>query len=124
MDQARIRRRRPVVSGARRTVRIEGRELGAPVSMFLVDVDPGHGSSLHVHPYAETWVLRLGEAEFQVGEARLRAGAGDVVVGPAGTPHRFVNVGEGRLEMVCIHAAEAIAQEDLEPGRPAPVAEA
>ncbi|GIL01969.1 MAG: cupin [Alphaproteobacteria bacterium] len=97
-----------------RTVRFEGADHGSPVSMFLVDNEPGEGSRLHVHPYAETWVVRAGEAEFTVGDRKLRATAGDIVVGPAQTPHRFENVGTRRLKLVCIHASARIIQEMVE----------
>lgn len=95
---------------ASRTVRFEGYEHGSGVSFFLVDNDPGQGPGLHVHPYAETWIIRAGEAEFTLGRERTRARPGDIVVGAAGIPHKFRNVGSGRLEMVCIHASDRIIQ--------------
>ena len=98
-------------SGTSRTARFEGGEYGSQISFFLVDNEPGQGPGLHVHPYSETWVVRSGEAEFTVGTEKLRAGAGAVLVGPAGIPHKFVNVGPGRLELICIHAHEAIVQD-------------
>lgn len=106
-----IRRHREPAPEASRTVRFEGRELGGPVSLFLVDAPPGHGSALHVHPYAETWVVRKGEVEFTVGEARTRALPGDIVVAAAHVPHRFENIGTERLEIVCIHPDETIRQQ-------------
>lgn len=106
-----VRRHQEPAPGASRTVRFEGRELDGPVSLFLVDTPPGHGSELHVHPYAETWVVRKGEAEFTVGDARTRAHPGDIVVAAANVPHRFENVGTDRLELVCIHPDEVIRQE-------------
>jgi mannose-6-phosphate isomerase-like protein (cupin superfamily) len=97
--------------GQSRTVRFEGRDFGTPISFFLVDAEPGRGSALHVHPYSETWVVRKGEAEFTVGSDTTRAYPGDIVVAAAEIPHRFLNVGEGRLELVCIHPNETIVQE-------------
>ncbi|WP_420963201.1 cupin domain-containing protein [Brucella sp. IR073] len=99
--------------GDSRTVRFEGRELGGPVSFFLIDAAPGRGSALHVHPYQETWMVREGEAEFTVGGDKTRAHAGDIVVAAANVPHRFENVGIGRLEMICIHPSDTIRQENL-----------
>jgi quercetin dioxygenase-like cupin family protein len=99
--------------GQNRTVRFEGQELGGPVSFFLVDAEPGRGSAMHVHPYSETWIVRKGEAEFTVGGQTTRGYAGDIVVAAADIPHRFLNVGEGRLELVCIHPNERILQENL-----------
>ncbi|RJG43622.1 cupin domain-containing protein [Mesorhizobium sp. DCY119] len=108
-----IRRTEPK-PGASRTVLFQGNEHGSEVSFFLVDNDPGQGPGLHVHPYTETWVVRSGEAEFTVGREKTRATAGDIVVGAANIPHKFVNVGTGRLEIVCIHANDRVVQEFLE----------
>ncbi len=96
--------------GTSRTVRFEGRHFGSEVSLFVVDADPGRGPALHVHPYAETWVVRKGEAEFTVGNDKTRGSAGDIIVGPANVPHRFENVGTGRLEIVCIHPSQTFEQ--------------
>lgn len=106
-----IRKHEEPAPDASRTVRFEGRELDGPVSLFLVDAPPGHGSALHVHPYAETWVVRKGEVEFTVGAAHTRAFPGDIVVAAANVPHRFENVGTDRLELVCIHPDAVIRQE-------------
>ncbi|MBA2383978.1 MAG: cupin domain-containing protein, partial [Actinobacteria bacterium] len=55
-----------------------------------------------------------GTARFTADADELEAGPGDIVVVGPGTPHKFVNVGAGRLEMVCIHASPRILQEWLE----------
>ncbi|QNA83520.1 cupin domain-containing protein [Sphingomonas sp. So64.6b] len=96
-----------------RTVRFEGQDFGTPVSFFLVDVGPGQGSVLHRHPYSETWIVRHGEADLTVGDGTVRGYPGDIVVAPADIPHRFVNAGAGRLELVCIHANGTIVQENV-----------
>lgn len=113
MTDIRIRRHRAPAPGESPTVRFEGRDFGSPVSMFLTDKRPGEGSGLHLHPYRETWVVQRGEAEFTVGEERIRATTGDIVVAPANVPHCFVNVGGDRLQVVCIHPSETILQQDL-----------
>ncbi|MCF3641330.1 cupin domain-containing protein [Rhizobium sp. TRM95111] len=106
-----IQRHQEPRPGQSRTVRFEGRDLGGPVSFFLVDNEPGQGSALHLHPYPETWIVRKGEAEFTVGGETARAFPGDIVVAAANIPHRFENVGSGRLELVCIHPGETIVQD-------------
>ena len=63
------------------------------VSFFLVDSPPGSGAGLHTHPYEEVFVVQEGEVTFTVGEARIEATAGQIVVVPAGLPHKFVNSG-------------------------------
>lgn len=109
----RILRHQEPQPGQSRTVRFEGRDLGGPVSFFLVDAEPGRGSALHVHPYSETWVVRKGEAEFTVGDDKIRAYPGDIVVAAANVPHRFENVGAERLELFCIRPNDAIVQKNL-----------
>ncbi len=113
MPSAVVRRHRKPAPGASRTVRFDGRDFAAPVSLFLTDSAPGQGSGLHMHPYVETWLVQAGEAEFTVGDARLPATTGDIVVAPADVPHRFLNVGTGRLRLVCIHPREMIQQTDI-----------
>lgn len=34
----------------------------------------------------------------------MHARPGDIVVGAANIPHKFLNVGDGRLEVICTHA--------------------
>lgn len=108
-----VRRHQQPKPGESRVVRFEGRDFGAQVSFFLVDNDPGRGSALHTHPYPETWIVRNGEAEFTVGSEKTRAFPGDIVVAAANVPHRFENVGTGRLELVCIHPNDAIIQQTI-----------
>ena len=97
-----------------RTLRFEGEEHGSGVSMFLVDNEPGEGPGLHVHPYSETWVVRSGQARFTADGEDLEAGPGDILVVGPNTPHKFVNLGPGRLDLVCVHDSPRIIQEDLE----------
>lgn len=86
--------------------RFVGAEHGdVPVSLFLVEAGPGSGPELHRHPYPEVFVLANGRAEFEVGGARLVAGAGDIVIAPAGAPHRFTSIGTDRLQLTAIHTA-------------------
>lgn len=83
-----------------------GRDHGnVPISMFLVHNRPGEGPELHRHPYAEVFVVHSGQARFELDDATLTAGAGDIVIAPAGAAHRFTNAGAGELSMTCIHAA-------------------
>ncbi|SMQ58967.1 Cupin domain-containing protein [Devosia lucknowensis] len=97
-----------------RTIKFEGGAYGTPISFFAVDNETGQGPGLHTHPYAETWVVRRGRAEVVIGDERFEVGPGDIAVAPANTPHKFTNLGPDRLDIVCIHAAGAIEQADLE----------
>jgi mannose-6-phosphate isomerase-like protein (cupin superfamily) len=85
----------------------------ANVSFFLVDGPPGSGAGLHKHPYEEVFVVQEGEATFTVGEEEIEVTAGQIVVVPAGVPHKFVNSGTGPLRQVDIHPSGRIRQVDL-----------
>jgi mannose-6-phosphate isomerase-like protein (cupin superfamily) len=74
-----------------------------PVSFFLIRFAPGVGPELHRHPYAEIFVIEAGEATFQVDNAEMVAGAGQIVIAPAGSPHRFTNTGTAELRLTAIH---------------------
>ena len=97
------------------TVTFEGEPYGSEVSFFLVGNQvPGSGPVLHRHPYSETWIVRTGTARFTADGEEIEAGPGDIVVVGPQTPHKFENTGTDRLDMVCIHAAPRIVQENLE----------
>jgi mannose-6-phosphate isomerase-like protein (cupin superfamily) len=89
---------------------------GANVSFFLTDAPPGSGPSLHTHPYAEVFLVQEGRATFTVGDSSIEATGGQILVVPAGTPHRFVNSGTGRLRQISIHTSERMVTEWLEEG--------
>ena len=94
--------------------RFEGYRYGdVDVSFFLVDSPPGGGAVLHTHPYEEVFVTLEGEATFTVGGATIKVSAGQVVVAPAGVPHKFVNSGRGPLRQVDIHPSGRIQQENI-----------
>lgn len=91
--------------------KFEGRRYGgADVSFFLVDAPPGSGPSLHTHPYEEVLVLQEGRASFTVGDVTFEANAGQIVVVPAGVPHKFVNSGAGPLRQLDIHPSGHVTQ--------------
>jgi mannose-6-phosphate isomerase-like protein (cupin superfamily) len=96
------------------TVKFEGGDYGFGSSFFHVKVEPGQGASLHVHPYPETWIVIRGRVRFTVGGEPIEPGEGNMVVAGKEIPHKFVNIGSGPLEMVCLHPSERIIQEDLE----------
>ncbi|MQA99889.1 MAG: cupin domain-containing protein [Actinobacteria bacterium] len=63
---------------------------------------------------SETWIIRGGSARFTVDGREMEAGAGDILVVQAETPHKFKNVGPGSLDIACIHPSPRFIQEDLE----------
>lgn len=97
-----------------RTIRFEGDSYGTGISFFSVDNEPGEGPALHVHPYPETWIVKSGRAVIVAGNDSFEVGPNDIAIVPGGVPHKFTNLGPGRLEIVCIHAAGTMVQDDLE----------
>ena len=94
--------------------RFEGYRYGeVNVSFFLVESPPGGGALLHHHPYEEVFVTLEGEATFTVGEDTIEVSAGQIVVAPAGVPHKFVNSGSGLLRQVDIHPSGRIQQVNI-----------
>jgi mannose-6-phosphate isomerase-like protein (cupin superfamily) len=88
----------------------EGASHGSGASIIFVRLEPGRpGPRLHMHPYPETFVVRRGQVDFTVGDEQVAAAAGDIVVVPADTPHRFDNGGDDLLEMMDIHPNERFA---------------
>lgn len=95
--------------------RFEGyrHDTGVTVLFYATD-EIGAGPVLHVHPYDEVFILRAGHGRFTIGEQTIEAQAGDILIGPANVPHKFVNLGPGRLETIDIHQSDRWIQEDLE----------
>lgn len=103
-----------VLPGGENAVRFDGFEHGARVSFFITRNRPGTGPDLHRHPYEETFIVQEGEARFTVGGEIIEVVAGQIVIAPAGTPHRFVNTGRGPLRQINIHPVPRMETEWLE----------
>lgn len=104
----------PAADGPWRGV-VEGAALGGALTVLTYGTDTvGAGPRLHVHPYDETFIVIEGRARFFIGDTTLDADAGDVLLGPAGVPHRFENLGPGRLQTIDIHHSPRWIQTDLE----------
>ena len=105
--------------------RIEGVELGtAATLLFYASEADGDGVPRHVHAYDEVFVLREGRLRFTAGAEVIEAGAGDVLLCPAGLPHAFERIGPGRAESLNIHLSERFAWAPEGAVRPAPGAAA
>src|SRR4051812_46033461 len=76
-----------------------------PVSFFLSETPPGKGPALHMHPYAEVFVVHTGKLTFVVGDAVIDATAGQIVVVPVGTPHKFTNTTSDIVQHTDIHTS-------------------
>lgn len=100
--------------GTGRSRRFVGADHGAEVSYFYVENQPGQGPGMHWHPYPETWVVLEGTARITIGDQTLVAESGDTATGPAFVPHSFVNIGDGVLRIIGIHASATIIQTFLD----------
>lgn len=93
---------------------IEGKSIGTGVTvLFYATEETGVGPTWHVHPYDEIFIVRKGRALFTIGEEKIEAQAGDVLLGPADIPHKYTNLGPGLLETTDIHVSENWIQTDL-----------
>ena len=91
-----------------------GASLGSETSVIFTRLSrPGSGPGLHRHPYTETFIVQMGTVIFFDGCDQIEASAGDIIVIPQGTPHRFVAKSE-RVEMIDIHASSRFITEWLD----------
>lgn len=82
--------------------KVSAEETGGQLCIFdTFRTEPG-GPPLHVHHAQDEWFFVMGgEFEFQLGEARLKLGPGDSLLGPRGVPHCFANTSKtGHLLIV------------------------
>ena len=94
---------------------LEGKDIGTGVTvLFYATEETGKGPLWHVHPYAEIFIVRVGKALFTIGEEKIEAEAGEILLGPANIPHKYHNLGPGLLETTDIHVSDRWIQTDLE----------
>jgi len=94
---------------------VEGQDLGTNVTVLFYSTETvGQGPKWHVHTYDEVFIVRQGRALFTIGDSKIEAAQGDILLGPANVPHKFHNLGPGRLETTDIHLSDRWVQEDLE----------
>jgi mannose-6-phosphate isomerase-like protein (cupin superfamily) len=86
----------------------------AEVSFIWVDMLPGGTIRLHKHPYKEIFIIQEGVATFTVGDTTLEAHAGQVVIVPADTPHKFMNLSDKPLRQIDIHVSKQFITQWLE----------
>jgi mannose-6-phosphate isomerase-like protein (cupin superfamily) len=86
----------------------------AHVSFIWVDMPPGGSVRLHQHPYQEIFIIQEGVATFTVGSVVLEACAGQIIIVPADTPHKFTNSSDQRLRQIDIHANRKFITQWLE----------
>ena len=83
-------------------------------SLIFFNGPPGSGPRLHRHPYAELFVIEEGEATFVVGDDQIIATGGQILIAPAGVPHKFTNTGSGYFRSLDIHLSDHFITEWLD----------
>ena len=71
---------------------------------------PGRAVELHVHPYAETFVLLEGSGRWTAGDEVVELTAERILVVPPDMPHGFRNTGDQPLLVVSIHESGTLEQ--------------
>jgi mannose-6-phosphate isomerase-like protein (cupin superfamily) len=93
----------------------EGKDVGTGVTVLFYSTEEiGKGPRLHSHPYDEIFMIRSGRARFTIGDTTIEAEAGQILIGPAGVPHKFVNLGPGLLDTTDIHLSDSWIQTNLD----------
>lgn len=94
---------------------VEGYEIGSGISIIRESTDVvGSGPRLHQHPYVETFVIIRGRALFTIGDQQREGTAGEILVVPPNTPHKFAVLGPEVYEAVHIHENDRFVTEWLE----------
>jgi quercetin dioxygenase-like cupin family protein len=91
------------VTGERVTFRKTSADTGGKEVVIDVVVEPnGYVAAAHVHPsQEERFVVHSGSLEMTLRKQTFVAQAGDVILVPAGTPHRFENAGDEPAHFTC-----------------------
>ena len=93
---------------------VEGKDIGTGVTvLFFATEEVGHRPRWHVYPYDEIFIIRTGRALFTIGDKKIEAAEGQILLGPADVPHKYVNLGPGLLESTDIH----VISRPLDPDR-------
>ena len=90
-------------TGERVTFRKSSADTGGKEVVIDVVVEPnGYVAAAHVHPsQEERFVVHSGSLEMTLRKQTFVARPGDVILVPAGTPHRFENAGDTSAHFTC-----------------------
>ena len=90
------------------------RRAGVDVSIFVTRTPPGKAVGLHVHPYAETFLLLEGHGRWTAGDEVVELDPEQMLVVPPDTPHGFRNIGDVPLLVVSAHERGTLEQSWLD----------
>src|SRR2546423_9475084 len=86
------------------------RRAGVDIAMFIVRTAPGRSVELHVHPYAETFLLLEGRGRWTRGDEAGELEPEQTLVVPTDIPHGFRNIGNVPLLVVSVHERGTLRQ--------------
>src|SRR2546423_13352268 len=86
------------------------RRAGVDISIFVVRTPPGGMVELHVHPYAETFLLLEGRGRWTRGDEAVELEPEQMLVVPPDIPHGFRNIGNVPLLVVSVHERGTLRQ--------------
>lgn len=98
--------------GSDRARLLEGKTIGAGISMFIINAPPGHGPGMHHHPYEEVFVVHSGTGVWVADGVEIEGGPGSIIRVPPDTPHKFTAVEQ--LSATSVHNSPELIQFELE----------
>jgi quercetin dioxygenase-like cupin family protein len=99
-------------------LKLTGEDTRGGLTIVEVTMGPGRMAPPHVHHREEeTFLVTKGQLTFQIGEQTIKAGPGDVVVGPRDIPHRFTAGPDGATVLFLLTPAglEGLIREQSTP---------
>jgi quercetin dioxygenase-like cupin family protein len=97
----------PSLTDLRTDILLRGEEAGGRISVVEIVVPPGTaGPPLHTHDFDEAFYVLEGELIFQVEDALVTKGAGELSFAPRNVPHALANHSDApaRYLLVCTPA--------------------
>lgn len=86
------------------------RRAGVDISIFVTRTPPARTVDLHVHPYAETFLLLEGKGRWTMGHEVVELEPEQMLVVPPDTPHGFRNISDVPLLVVSVHESGTVSQ--------------
>src|SRR3712207_5560440 len=85
----------------------------APISFYVTEFARGDGPPLHLHPYPEVFLVERNVAVFTAGDEELTVEAGNFVLVPANTPHRYVGASDEAVRVLSVQPSGTVQQTNL-----------